>query len=106
VRVRCTYIYDIILFAHVHSQIAHSGRGAASSVYSRAAFIRSAPQIVRRLFEGGVYSRKYGITLVTTLRTIFAFSVNYPQDVINTLLWGCILIKWNSPLFHDSSHVL
>lgn len=36
---------------------------------------------------------------MTTLRTIITFSVNYPKDVINTVLWGCILIKWNSPLY-------
>ena len=51
----CTCIYDIILFAHVHSQIV-----AAASIRGRRLF-RSAPQIVRSLFEGGVYSRAASI---------------------------------------------
>ena len=51
----CTCIYDVILFAHVHSQIV-----AAASIRGRRLF-RSAPQIVRCLFEGGVYSRAVSI---------------------------------------------
>ena len=44
-----------LLFAHVHSQIV-----AAASIRGRCLF-RSVPQIVRRLFEGGVYSRAASI---------------------------------------------
>jgi len=44
-----------ILFAHVHSEVV-----AAASIRGRCLF-RSAPQIVQRLFEGGVYLRAASI---------------------------------------------
>jgi len=37
-------------------------------------------------------------TLQMTIRTIINVVWNDPQDTIRTLLWGCILIKWNSPI--------
>ena len=53
-----------IRFAHVHSQIV-----AVASIRGRRLFC-SAPQIVRRLFEGGVYSRAASIRGNTVCQTI------------------------------------